>query len=394
MIDFEIPVEVRSVRERVLSFVDRELIPLEMALKTDAPDLETVETVRDKARTTGIYGPHLPQKYGGLGLDWRSIAVILEAAGRSLLGPVALNAAAPDEGNMHLLGQVANPEQIKLYLEPLAKGQIRSCFAMTEPAPGAGSDPSMLLTSARKTASGWVIDGDKWFVTGADGAAFAICIARTSASITRAAGATMFIVETGNPGMKIVRRIGTLDSATLGGHCEISFRSCEVKDDAVLGEPGEGLGYAQIRLAPARLTHCMRWLGVATRAHDIAIKYAAERSGFGRRMSEHQGVAFQLADTEIEIHAARLMIWHAAWLLDRGEPARHETSMTKTFIAETVFRAVDRALQVCGALGVSDDTPLSMFFRECRPFRIYDGPSEVHRMAIAARLFRRRQFTA
>ncbi len=394
MIGFEIAEEIWDLRERVLSFVDRELIPLEPAFNTGAPDSATVESLRNKARTAGIYGPQLPRKYGGLGLNWRSIAVILEAAGRSLLGPVALNAAAPDEGNMHLLGHVATREQIKLYLEPLAKGQVRSCFAMTEPAPGAGSDPSMLLTSARKTPGGWVIDGNKWFITGAEGAAFAICIARTSDSITRAAGATIFIVKSDNPGMKIVRRIGTLDSSTLGGHCEISFRNCEVQDDAVLGEAGEGLRYAQIRLAPARLTHCMRWLGIATRAHDIAIKYAADRSAFGRRMREHQGVAFQLADMEIEIHAARLMIWHAAWLLDRGEPARHETSMAKTFVAETVFRAVDRALQVCGALGVSDDIPLSMFFRECRPFRIYDGPSEVHRMAIAARLFRRRHLTA
>jgi acyl-CoA dehydrogenase len=260
---------------------------------------------------------------------------------------------------------------------------------MTEPAPGAGSDPSMLLTRACKTANAWIINGEKWFITGAEGAAFAICVARTSDDPKGRRGATMFMVEADNPGMKVQRRIETLDSTTPGGHCVVKFEDCKVNNDAVLGEVDEGFRYVQVRLAPARLTHCMRWLGVATRAHEIAITYAAERSAFGRRLKEHQGVGFQLADTEIELHAARLMIWHTAWLLDRGEHARHESSMAKTFVAEAVFRAVDRSLQVCGALGVSADIPLATFLRESRPFRIYDGPSEVHRMAIAARLFRR-----
>jgi acyl-CoA dehydrogenase len=198
----------------------------------------------------------------------------------------------------------------------------------------------------------------------------------------------MFLVDASNPGMHIERRIDTLDCSTPGGHCEVTFDECHVSEDAVLGEVDEGFRYAQLRLAPARLTHCMRWLGVATRAHDIAIDYAAQRMSFGKRLGDHQGVAFQLADTEIELQAARLMIWHTAWLLDKGEHARHESSMAKTFVAEAVFRAVDRSLQICGSLGVSNDIPLGTFLRESRPFRIYDGPSEVHRMAIAARLFR------
>ena len=389
MIEFDIPADVGAVRDRVRAFVDRELIPLEGGAHDAPPSSETIARLRAIARTEGIYGPHLPREYGGMELNWRAIAVIFEAAGRSLLGPLAINAAAPDEGNMHLLHKIATPEQQERYLAPLAGGTIRSCFAMTEPAPGAGSDPSMLRTQARKTAKGWVIDGEKWFISGADGAAFAICMARTSDDPTGRRGATMFLVDATNPGMQVQRRIETLDAATPGGHCLVRFADCEVGDDAVLGEVDAGFQYAQLRLAPARLTHCMRWLGIATRAHEIAVGYAAERSAFGRRLSEHQGVAFQLADTEIELHAARLMIWHTAWMLDRGEQARHESSMAKTYVAEAVFRAVDRALQVCGSLGVSSDIPLGTFLRESRPFRIYDGPSEVHRMAIAARLFRR-----
>ncbi len=389
MIEFEIPQDVRALRDRVRAFVDRELLPLEVTGGAGPPDPETIAAVRAKARAAGIYGPHLPRRYGGLELDWRSIAVVFEAAGRSLLGPLAINGAAPDEGNMHLLREVGTAEQHERYLKPLAEGTVRSCFAMTEPPPGAGSDPSMLRTRARKTAEGWSIHGKKWFISGAEGAAFAICMARTSDDPTGRRGATMFLVDADNPGMKVERRIETLDHMTPGGHCVVMFEECQVDDAAMLGEVDEGFRYAQLRLAPARLTHCMRWLGVATRAHEIAVGYAAERTAFGRRLSEHQGVAFQLADTEIELHAARLMIWHTAWLLDRGERARHESSMAKTFVAEAVFRAVDRAVQVCGSLGVSNDIPLATFLRESRPFRIYDGPSEVHRMAIAARLFRR-----
>jgi acyl-CoA dehydrogenase len=388
VIDFEISAELGALRDRVRTFVDGELIPLEDTFRSSAPDPDTIAALRTKARVAGIYGPHLPAEYGGMALDWRSIAVIFEAVGRSLLGPLAINAAAPDEGNMRLLSRVATPAQRARYLEPLARGTIRSCFAMTEPAPGAGSDPSMLRTRARKTADGWVIDGEKWFISGADGSAVAICMARTSDDPTGRRGATMFLVDADNPGFRVQRRIETLDCATPGGHCVVTFEQCHVGDDAVLGEVDEGFRYAQLRLAPARLTHCMRWLGIATRAHQIAIGYAARRSAFGKPLSGHEGVAFQLADTEIELHAARLMIWHTAWLLDRGEHARHESSMAKTFVAEAVFRAVDRALQVCGALGVSQDIPLGTFLRESRPFRIYDGPSEVHRMAIAARLFR------
>ncbi|HEV2132375.1 MAG TPA: acyl-CoA dehydrogenase, partial [Longimicrobiaceae bacterium] len=278
---------------------------------------------------------------------------------------------------------LATPAQRERYLLPLARGEIRSCFAMTEPAPGAGSDPSLLRTGARREGGRWIIDGTKWFTSGAEGAAVAIVLGRAPE------GPTLFLVETANPGFHLRRSIPTMDTLVPGGHGEIDLVECSVAADAVLGEVGKGFEHAQLRLDPARLTHCMRWLGVAVRSMEIATRYARKRESFGKSLAEHQAVQWMIADSYTEIHAARLMIWHAAWKLDRGDRVRQEASMTKVFVSETVNRVVDRALQICGALGVSEDTPLSHFFREVRPFRIYDGPNEVHRMSIAQRVFRR-----
>ncbi len=387
--DFALSPELRDLQERTRRFVDDVVIPAEAQLPEDLAGWTRLRAdLQAAARAAGLFLPHLGAEWGGLGLDWRSCAVVFEEAGRSLLGPQALNCAAPDEGNMHLLAKVGTPAQKERYLRPLAAGQIRSCFSMTEPAPGAGADPSLLLTRAERRDGRWVIAGRKWFSTGADGAAFTIVLARTG-SIQGRRGATMFLVDTANPGFRIVRRLSTLDRLTPGGHAEVELTECIVGDDAVLGEVDAGFEYAQVRLGPARLTHCMRWLGAARRALDVAVRYAAEREAFGSKLVEHQGVQWPIADSEIELHAARLMIWHAAWLLDQGEPARHETSLAKVFVAETVNRVVDRAVQICGGLGVSDDGPLATLYREIRPFRIYDGPSEVHRMSIARRVVRR-----
>jgi acyl-CoA dehydrogenase len=246
----------------------------------------------------------------------------------------------------------------------------------------------MLCTTARRDGDDWVIDGHKWFVTGAEGAAFAIVMARTSTAIQGLRGATLFLVDTGTPGYECLRRVGSIDHTIPGGHCELRFEQCRVPMTAVLGEVDRGLEYAQARLGPARLTHCMRWLGIARRALQIGLDYAIKRKSFGQALAEHQQVQLALADSEIELHAARLMIWHAAWVLDQGGAARHESSMAKVFVSETVNRVVDRMVQVCGALGASEDLPLSWFYREIRPFRIYDGPSEVHRASIARRLVR------
>ena len=389
-ISFERTQRQQSLKAAMAAFVRDEVFPREGTEYTPRePDWDTVQELRSRSRAAGLYGPHLEPRWGGLGCDWRTNALLFEEAGQSLLGPLAINAAAPDEGNMNLLEQVASEEQKERFLGPLARGKVRSCFAMTEPAPGAGSDPTMLRSWARRDGSGgWVIDGHKWFITGAEGAAFAIVMARTSEGDRERSGATMFLVPLPDPGFEILRRIGSVDHTTLGGHCEVRLNGLRVPEDAVLGEVDRGFEYAQVRLAPARLTHCMRWLGIARRSLEIATRYAVERTSGSRALGDNQMVQQQLADSAIELHAVRMMIWHAAWTLDRGQPAREESSMTKVFAAETVWRVVDRAVQLCGALGVSEDAPLGLFYREIRPFRIYDGASEVHRAAIARRLLR------
>lgn len=383
MFDFSPRPDLEALVTQVRGFVDEVVIPREAAVAAEPGRLESVRAeLQQAARAAGVFAPRVPVEYGGLGLDWRDSALVFEAAGRSLLGPQALNCAAPDEGNMHVLQAVGSAEQRTRYYAPLARGDIRSCFAMTEPAPGAGSDPAMLLTRAVRDGDQWVIDGDKWFISGAQGAAFAICMARTEA------GPTLFLVDAGNPGFEILALTPTLDHAFPGGHCEVRFADCRVGDDAVLGEVGKGYEYAQLRLGPGRLTHCMRWLGIAGRALDIAMDYVNRRDSFGKRLAQHQEMQRLVAESAIEMHAARLMIWQAAWCLDRGQQALHETSMTKVFVAEAVNRVVDRALQMCGARGISEYLPLANFYREIRGFRIYDGATEVHRASIGIRLLR------
>jgi acyl-CoA dehydrogenase len=376
-----------TLAERTAAFVRDVVIPLEA--HAAVPDDAIRSQLQRAAKEAGLFAPHVGSEYGGHGLDMRAQAAVFEEAGYSLLGPLALNIAAPDEGNMHLLECIATADQKTRYLRPLANGDVRSCFAMTEPAPGAGSDPSALLTRARRTTDGWVIDGRKWFITGADGAAFALCMARTSGEPGDRGGATLFIVEADNPGMKIVRHIDTLDETLFGGHCEVLFENCVVPEDAVLGEVDQGFAAAQVRLGPARMTHCMRWLGIARRAQDIAVANTATRHGFGSRLADLGMIQQMIADNEIDIAASRGLIRQACDELDQGRSAAQSTAIAKTFTAEAVWRVVDRSLQMCGALGVSGDVLLSRFLREVRPFRIYDGPSETHRWAIAKRVVRK-----
>ncbi|NLY93487.1 MAG: acyl-CoA dehydrogenase family protein, partial [Myxococcales bacterium] len=336
----------------------------------------------------GVFAPHASPEYGGHGLDMRDRAGVFEAAGYSLFGPLALNIAAPDEGNVHLLERVANDAQKARYLAPLARGDVRSCFAMTEPAPGAGADPTLLRTTARRVDGGYLIEGRKWFITGANGAAFAIVMARTSGEPGDRGGATMFLVPGDHPGMKRVRDIETLDDGFFGGHGELVFEDCVVGEDAILGELDRGFEYAQVRLGPARMTHCMRWLGIAQRAQDIAVARAAERRAFGSRLADLGMIQQMIADSEIDLEASRALVLKACWELDQGSSGAQITSITKTFVAEAVHRVVDRALQICGALGISGDALLGRYYREVRAFRIYDGPSETHRFAIARRVVR------
>ena len=372
---------------RVRSFVDEVVIPMEHTLDSKAHGIaEEVRTqLQTAARAHGVFAPTAPREFGGLGLSHLAQAIVLEESGRSLLGPTAMNCAAPDEGNILLLDKVASPEQRLKFLEPLARGKIRSSFAMTEPAPGAGADPDSLLTIARSAGDGWVITGNKWFTTGAEGAAFSIVMARTGGA------ATMFLVGADNPGMKVMRQLDTLDTTFTGGHAEVNFTDCDVGPESVLGEVDKGFAYAQVRLGPARLTHCMRWLGAARRSHEEAVRYAAARNMFGSVQAELGMSQQMIADNEIDIAASRALILQAAADLDAGSPARKETSIAKTFVAEAVNRIVDRSMQLCGGSGIISDLPIAAIFRDVRPFRIYDGPSEVHRWSLARRAVRQSQ---
>lgn len=383
--NFAIDPSLQALQAKTRRFIDEVVRRYENDPRQDAHGPH--EALRDdlvaQAREWGLLSPHAGTELGGLGLSHVAKAIVFEEAGYSALGPVAMNIHAPDEGNIHLLEVVASPAQRKRWLRPLVEGKVRSCFCMTEPAPGAGSDPSMLRTTARRDGDDYVISGTKWFITGAEGAGFAIIMARLEGG-----EATMFLADMNQPGVRIERLMDALDSCFTGGHCVVHFDGLRVPADAVLGEVGQGLRYAQVRLAPARLTHCMRWLGQARRAHDEAIAYVSEREAFGKRLIEHEGVGFQLADNELDLHSARLAIWHCAWLLDQGQKGRHESSVAKVLCSEALWRVVDRSVQVLGGSGVTGERVVSRIFRDMRAFRIYDGPSETHRWSIARHIDR------
>ncbi len=385
--DFSLPPDIAALKARTERFVREEVMPFEADPRRTAhgPAEGLRAELVAKARVAGLLSSHVPTDWGGLGLSHVGKAVVFEAAGYSMLGPVALNIAAPDEGNMHLMAEVATDAQKARWLKPLAAGETRSCFCMTEPHPGAGADPSLLKTTAVKEGDHFVINGRKWLITGADGAAFAIIMARTFVD-GQDVGATMFLTDLPVKGFSVARELDTLDSSFTGGHGEVVFENLRIPEADVLGAVGQGFRYAQVRLVPARLTHCMRWLGAAQRAHDIAASYAREREAFGSRLIAHEGVGFMLADNEIDLHSTRLGIWHTAWMLDQGERANVESSMVKVQASEAIFRVVDRSLQILGGLGMTRDTEVERIFRDVRGFRIYDGPSEVHRWSIARRL--------
>src|SRR6478752_2290064 len=366
-------------------FVERVVLPVDDEHDGDVEaaggDALRVE-LQAQARAAGLFSPHAPVEYGGLGLGMVDRAPVLEAAGYSLFGAMAINANAPDEGNVHLLDQVATAGQRERYLRPLVSGEARSAFAMTEPAPGAGSDPGSLATQAVAGDGGWIISGRKHFITGADGAGFFIIMARTGDD------ATMFLAPASAPGLRVERHIGTMDRSMIGGHCEVVFDDLFVPEEDVLGEVGRGFAHAQVRLGPARMTHVMRWSGAARRAHETAVRYAAEREMFGSRLCDLGMAQQQIADNEIDLAATRALLLQACAELDAGERASKSTSIAKTFAAEALHRVVDRSTQLCGGLGVSRDLPVAKIARELRPFRIYDGPSEVHRWSIAKRAVR------
>lgn len=383
--------EVTELVQRTEQFVTTTVLPIDDRYHSDISaaggDVMRRE-LQDAAKAAGVFAPHAPVEYGGLGLNMSDRSPVFEAAGYSVFGPTALNIAAPDEGNVHLLAHVASAAQRAEFLAPLATGAVRSAFAMTEPAPGAGSDPAALRTRAEWTGDRWRITGHKWFITGADGAAFFIVMARTSGEPGQRGGATMFLVPAQTPGLSVGRHIATLDHSMLGGHCEVTFDGVLVGADAVLGEVDQGFSYAQVRLGPARMTHVMRWLGAARRAHDVALDYVANREAFGARLGDLGMIQQMIADNEIDIAATRALLVRACWELDQGDAAAESTSIAKTFAAEAIYRVVDRSVQMCGGMGVSEDLPIARLLREVRPFRVYDGPSEVHRWALAKRRVR------
>jgi acyl-CoA dehydrogenase len=383
--DFSLSPELDAIRSRARLFIAEEVLPVE-ALRSNWDEhenirLDVLEGLRAKARAAGLWAPQSPREFGGMGLPVVGWAALYEEANRSIFGPVVLNCAAPDDGNMSVLAKVATSAQKERWLRPIVAGQVRSAFAMTEPAPGAGSDPGMMLTKAERRPGGWRISGRKWFITGAAEAAHFILIARTSDDARK--GLTAFLFHRDQPGWEIVRRIAIMGPEEHGGHCELVFEGLEIADEDVLMGVGDGLKVTQIRLGPARLTHCMRWLGLAKRALEIAADYAASRQGFGIRLADRESVQIKLGEVASAIAIGRLLVMHAAWKLDQGDFAKKEISMAKVQVADTLHKAADVAIQINGARGYSKDTVLEWIYRYARQARLVDGASEVHAMVLA-----------
>ena len=379
-----------EIGARVEDFVRNIIAPYEHdpRIGSHGPSEDMVQEMRTLAHAAGVLTPHiLPD---GTHLSQRETAHVLKRSGLSLLGPVAVNTAAPDEGNMYLLGKVATEAQKAKFLDPLVRGDARSAFFMTEPAleNGAGSDPSMMKTTAQLDGNEWLINGRKAFITGANGAATGIIMARTGAADAHTA--TMFLVELPHPAIRVERVLDTIDRTMPGGHSLISIENLRVPPEHILGEPDAGFRYAQLRLSPARLSHCMRWWGVASRAHEIATDYACSREAFGKKLIDHEGVGFMLADNLMDLKQAELMIDWAAGVLDTGSLGTLESSMAKVTVSDALFRVADRCVQVMGGTGVTRDTLVEAAFREIRAFRIYDGPTEVHKWSLAKWIKRER----
>jgi acyl-CoA dehydrogenase len=383
--DFNLSPKVDSYRKQVRAFVDAEIIPLE-ADRANYDEhgniaVPVLKKVRAKAKAAGLWAPQMPPSRGGLGLDVVGRAVFYEEANRSIFGPVCLHCAAPDDGNMTVLEKIGTDRQKEEFLQPIVDGKVRSAFVMTEPHPGAGSDPTMMLTKAERKGDKWVVHGRKWFSTGADGAAHYILVAKTSDDPRK--GLTAFLFHQDQPGWRVTRRIPIMGPEEHGGHCELEFDGLEIPDENRLLEVGDGLKVTQIRLGTARLTHCMRWLGLAKRSMEIASAYIAERENFGMKLAERESVQLLLGEVAKEIHIGRLLVMNAAWKLDQGDFARKEVSIAKVHVADKLHQAVDTAIQLCGARGYSQDTVLEWMYRYARQARLVDGASEVHKMVLA-----------
>jgi acyl-CoA dehydrogenase len=372
-----------QIGAKVESFIRETVLPYEQDPRRDhhgAPTDALVDEMKGKARAAGVLTPHILSD--GSHLTQLETAHVLQKSGLSPLGPLACNTTAPDEGNMYLLGRVGSPELKERFLKPLVEGNVRSAFFMTEPNGGAGSDPSMMKTTCRMDGNHWVVNGQKTFITGADGAKVGIIMAKADE------GACMFLIDLPDPAIRIDHVPNTIDNSMPGGHATLTIDNLRVPANQMLGELGEGFKYAQIRLSPARLSHCMRWLGCCMRANEIATDYANRREAFGKTLIDHEGVGFMLAENMIDLKQCELMIDWCATVLDSGSLGTVESSMTKVAVSEALMRIADRCVQVMGGLGVTDMTIVERVFREVRAFRIYDGPTEVHKWSLAKKIKR------
>jgi acyl-CoA dehydrogenase len=383
--DFSLPLEIEDIRLKVRAFIEKEVLPLEsdpanFSEHENIPE-ERLKPVREKAKKLGLWAPQSPKEYGGMDLPMVGWAAIYEEAARSIFGPLAINCMAPDDGNMNMLKLVGTQAQKDKWLKPIVNGDVRSSFAMTEPAPGGGSDPTMIRTRAEKKGGKYVIKGRKWFATGAEGAAHFILMARTSDDPRR--GLTAFLYHKDQPGWRIVRRIPIMGPHEHGGHCELEFDGLEIPAENILLNEGDGIRLMQVRLGPARLTHCMRWLGFAKRCLEIAQDYVANREGFGIKLGDRESVQIKLGEVAKDIEIGRLLTMHAAWMLDQGGRARKEVSMAKVHVADTLNKAADVAIQLQGARGFSKDTVVEWIYRYARSAKLVDGASEVHMMVLA-----------
>ncbi|MCJ2058014.1 acyl-CoA dehydrogenase family protein [Methylobacterium sp. J-048] len=382
--DFTISRRVEDYRARIAAFVEAHILPVEADRSAyDAHGnigLAELARLRGLAQAEGLWCLQLKPETGGAGLDKVGMAVCYEAMNRSIFGPVVFNSAAPDDGNMMVLEKVATPAQKERWLAPIVRGGVRSAFAMTEPHPGGGSDPGMIQTRAERRGDTYVVTGRKWYITGAEEAAHFILMARTSDDARK--GLTAFLFHKDQPGWEILRRIPIMGPEEHGGHCELLFDGLEIPAENVLMNEGDGLKLTQIRLGPARLTHCMRWLGLSKRCVEIARAYAGERHGFGIRLADRESIQLMLGDLAMRIEIGRLLVMKAAWALDQGSFARKEVSMAKVHVANLVHAAADIAIQINGARGYSTDTPLEWIYRYARQARLVDGADEVHKMVL------------
>ncbi len=386
--DFALPPEIEEYRQRVRAFVAGHILPLE-ADPANAGAHENIredvlEGVRAKVKEAGLWALQMPPERGGQGLPVIGMAACYEEMNRSIYGPVCFNCAAPDDGNMIVLEKVATEAQKERWLQPIVDGAVRSSFVMTEPMPGSGSDPSAMRTTATRRGDAWAIEGRKWFITGAEGAQHFLLIARTSDDPRR--GLTAFAFDADQPGWEILRRIPIMGPEEHGGHCELRFDGLEIADENRLMEVGDGLKFTQIRLGVARLTHCMRWTGMAKRALEECFEYVRARASFGSALADHEGVQWMLGEAAMQVEIGRLMTMRAAARLDTGDFARKEVSMAKIVVSEALHKAIDTAIQLLGARGYSKDTPLEWMYRYARQGRIIDGASEVHKMVMSRTL--------